>query len=516
MVDKEKKFLLAVDFGSTSLVACIFDLKTNLLVKASTKVPYIHLPEGGLEINPEELWDAFVNTMKNALKKAEISALNIKAFGFCTQRGTFMLWNKNNGEPYTNFISWQDNRCRNVVDRMNHCWTKKAINVFGTIMYTLLRQTRFLLMKAINFEANQASMKLIHFFDDNPDIKQAAYEGDVLFGTIDTYIIWRLSKRKLHLTDISCASGTAMFDPYLREWSLLCRIFDIPQQMAPDVIDTSGHILDVPEEIFGASFPLTSVVADTQATVFGLNGFNAGDACAVLGTGSFLMVNTGNYCHASVKGVYPQIGWQIKDEVALICEGNITGIAPSIEWAREIGLYENVNELSDFVKTVEGTDGMYFIPAFNGLSAPYRDPFACTGFIGIKRNGTKVQMARAVCEGIAFRFLEMYNVMREETHIPFEPVIRLCGGISKNDFIMELISSLADCTIERAYNHDTSCLGAACLAGLAAGVWKDKEEMMQHTQKPTIIKPDPILKQRYLPIYKEWKTAAKRCLKWYT
>lgn len=515
--NNNKEYILGVDFGSTLLVASICNLKAEVVSKTKSKIHYVYPETGGVEIQPEVLWNTFVTTVKRLFQESGISASQIKTFGFCSQRGTVALWNKKSGYPYCNFISWQDVRSHNTVDNMNKSWMKRAINVLGAVMYTFLRQTRWMLMRAVNFTTQQAGIRTTWFLNENPEVREAAKRGEVLLGTIDTYIMWKLSDGQLHVTDASAAGGTGMYDPYMMKWSELnTLLFDIPLTVFPEVIDTSGHILDVDEKIFGASFPLTSAVGDTQASVFGQHCFNIGDAATSLGTGCFLTVNTGEYCHASLEGIYPQVAWRIEDKTSYICEGAITGVAASIEWAGQIGLYEEVAESSNIAKSVEDSAGMYYVPGFGGLSAPYKDPKACAGLIGMKLgNSSKAHVLRAICEGIAFRFNEMYEVMREETHVPFDPVIRVCGGISNNDFIMELISALTNCTIEKAHYEDTSLLGAVYLAGLGAGIWNSLDDIVALKKPPRLTKPDPLLRQRMLPVLKQWKLAVHRCLQWY-
>lgn len=513
---EEPRYILGVDFGSTTLSVKIYDQNADLIAASTVKVPYVHPEPGAVEINPDAIWDLFIDAVNATFTKSEIPASKIEAFGFSCQRGTIVLWDKQTGEVCSNFISWQDRRCSKEVINYNKAWLLKTTNVLGSILYTFLRQAKFLVMKILKYQINQASMKLAWFLDSNPEIRQAAHDGSILFGTLDTYIIWKLTKGRLHVSDASNASGTGMFDPYILQWSAIVPLLlNAPLCMFPSLCDTSGHICDIDEDIFGAKIPLTAVVADTQAGAFGQLSFEPGETSCTIGTGCFFTINTGTYAHASIHGVFPQVGWQMKDELTYLCEGNLGGVGPSLEWAQNMGFFDDVSDTSDIAQSVEDSDGVYFVPGFFGLPAPFQDPFACAGMIGINRSTSKAQIVRAILEGIGFMFYELYRVVIDETKMPFHSNIKVSGGVTNNDFLMKLISSLTGCVIEKTQEHDVSLLGAVYLAGLGAGIWKDKKELMKLDRPRSYFRPDLEIQVKYLSLHKTWEKAAKRCTGWY-
>jgi len=511
------QYILGVDVGSTTIKAKIYDENVNEYATGVAKVSYLHPEVGGVEIEPIALWDSFVQLIKDTLNKCELKASDIKAFGFCCQRSTLLLWKRSTGEPLTNFISWQDTRCSGVVDNINHSWTLKVANILGSVLYFFLRQARFLILKLYIAQCNQLAMKLIWLIRTRPDLADEIRNGNLLFGTIDSWLIWKLTKGAIHATDYTNASSTACYDLFVLQWSSFVALFlgSSITDIAPELCDTSGDLYEVHEDIFGSNISLNAVVGDCQAASFGLCCFNPGQVGCTLGTGCFFEINTGRHPHASIAGLYPQIGCKIKDELSYVCEGSITSMAICIEWAKKIELFNDVSEISSIVKTAGDTDGLYFVPGFGGFRAPYTDPDACAGFIGVKRTTTKAHMLKAILEGMAFIFYDLYKVALDETNVPFSSIIRVCGGVSSNDFLMELISSLTECCIERSLENDMSLLGAVYLAGLGAGIWKDKAEIESFSKETRTFRPDKNQKEFYLPKYGMWRKALKRCMHWY-
>lgn len=511
----QKGYILGTDFGSTSLIVKVYDLNC-VIASTSAKVPYILCEGGGVEIDPEGIFNLFVDTVKSLLDVNNIKPNDIKSSGFSFQRSTFMLWDKETGTPRCNLISWQDTRCDSVVQECNQSYMKRTINLIGSVGYTLFRRNIFLLMKVLQFDTTHTSMKLMWLLKNDPKLFEDVNLGNVLYGTIDTWIIWKLTHGKKHITDYSCAGGTAIYDPYLCEWSHnITRLFGIQHYMFPTVVDSHGFLTNIEPDIFGATIPINSSVADTQAGLFGLNCFNPGQPCCLMGTGCFLSINTGSYVHTSLAGLYPQIGWRDGGDLVYTCEGKITGMAPSIEWAKDIGLFDDVSLMSDIAKSAVDSNGVFFVPGLSGLCAPHNDPNACCGLIGIKRNTTKAQMVRAILEGIAFRYFELYQVALNETKIPFKPPMKVSGGLSNNDFLMDLICSLTNCEIERVDDCDISLTGAVYLAGLGAHIWTSKEALRKIIVSTKSFIPDLSIREQYRETYNQWLEAVKRCKKWY-
>lgn len=473
-----------------------------------------------MEIDPEELWHSFVSVVRGAVQDSGLQMCQMEALGISTQRATFTTWDRTSGTPFHNFISWQDLRAAEMVRSWNNSCTMKAIHGVMKTLHFLTRQKRFLAASLVVFTTQHVSMRLAWALRYIPQLKQAVDNGTCCFGTIDTWLLYKLTKGLVHATDYSNASSTGIFDSYQMCWSgFLCSLLSLPLSILPKVHNTSHHFGSSDASIFGVSIPIMSLMADQQAAMFGECCFNTGDVKITMGTGTFMDINTGNKPHTSVAGLYPLVGWKIGGEVVYLAEGNAAGTGTAIKWAQEIELFTDVKETAAMAIGVSDSGGVCFVPSFSGLQAPLNDPKACAAFMGLKPSTTKSHLVRAILESIAFRNKQLFDVMLRETHIPITK-IRADGGVCTNDFIMQLTTDLLGRKISRPSHFDMSCLGAAFVAGLGVGYWKNKEKLkkLQNTERlfvPQNAKGDT-RNGIYNPVLRNWEEALQRSMHWYS
>ncbi|MEE6500766.1 hypothetical protein FKM82_003925 [Ascaphus truei] len=413
------QFVLAADVGSSVLRCHVYNRAAETCGEAGDKIQVLSPWHGCVEIDPEVLWDQFVAVVRDAVKDAGIQINEVAGLGISTQRATFITWNKKTGEPFHNFISWQDLRAAELVRSWNSSLLLKAVHGSSQLLHLFTRRKRFLAASLINFTTQHVSLRLAWVLQNMPEVRQAAEEGNCCFGTIDTWLLYKLTNGSVFATDYSNASGTAIFDPYLMCWSsFLCSMLSIPLSIFPPVEDTSHSFGVVDTSIFGAPIPIMALVADQQAAMFGQCSFDVGNVKLTMGTGTFMAINTGNTLHTSIAGLYPLIGWKIGQEVVCLAEGNASDTGTAIKWAQELSLFTDVGDTTDMATSVPDCGGIYFVPSFTGLQAPVNDPYACASFMGLKSSTNKSHLVRAILESIAFRNKQLYDTVLRETCIP--------------------------------------------------------------------------------------------------
>ncbi|XP_040204721.1 putative glycerol kinase 5 isoform X1 [Rana temporaria] len=509
-----ERLVVAVDVGSTIIRCHVYNSAAQICGRAEDKIKVLYPCRGHVEIDPEELWEQFVNVVKEAVKDAGIHINQVAAIGISTQRATFITWDKKTGKPFHNFISWQDLRAAELVSSWNSSLLITALHGSCKFLYFFTRRKRFLAASLINFTTQHVSLRLVWVLQNIPEVRQAADEGNCSFGTIDTWLLYKLTDGSVHATDYSNASGTAIFDPYLMCWSsFLCSILSIPLSIFPPVEDTSHSFGVVNPSIFGTPIPIRALVADQQAAMFGQCCFDVGDVKLTMGTGTFMAINTGNNLHTSIAGLYPLIGWKIGNEVVCLAEGNASDTGTAIKWAQELNLYTDVADTEEMARSVPDSGGIYFVPSFTGLQAPVNDPYACASFMGLKPSTSKSHLVRAILESVAFRNKQLYDTMRRETSIKISK-IRADGGVSNNSFVMQMTADLLGQVLDKPKHTDMSSLGAAFLAGLAVGIWSNKEELKKLREPELLFEPQRKLKD-YENTIAEWELALQRCSNWY-
>ncbi|XP_034039834.1 putative glycerol kinase 5 isoform X1 [Thalassophryne amazonica] len=519
----KKSFILAVDVGTTSVKCHVYDKKATVRGSCTVKIVPLYPETGWVEMDPDTLWKGFVSVVKGAVKDAGVQMGQIEALGISTQRATFTTWDRKTGVPFHNFISWQDLRAADLVKSWNRSCTMKTVHGAMKVLYFLTRQNRYLAASLIVFSTQHVTLRLVWVLTHNKKAWQAVAEGNCCFGTIDTWLLFKLTKGHVHATDYSNASSTGIFDSYQMCWSgFLCSLVSLPLSILPEVHDTSHHFGSTDPCIFGVSIPIMSVMADQQAAMFGECCFDVGDVKVTMGTGTFMNINTGNNPHTSLAGLYPLVGWKIGPEVVYLAEGNSADTGTAIRWAQDLDLFTDVQQTSDMAYSVANSDGVCFVPSFSGLQAPLNDPKACASLMGLKPSTTKCHLVRAILESVAFRNKQLYDIMLRETLIPITK-IRVDGGVSSNDFVMQLTADLLGRKVARRKHREMSCLGAAFVAGLGVGFWKSQEELKKlHYDGQTFLpkgSPKGLTNSpswEYVPVLQSWESALRRSMNWYS
>lgn len=507
-------YVLALDIGTTVIRGHVYDVASCVRGTSSKKLEILHPQPGWYEIDPHRLFDDTCSVIRDSIAAANIEASQLTCMGLATQRNTFVTWDRETGKVFHKMITWQDLRAANDVLTWNTSYTLKAMNSGAKFLHFFTRQKRHKAASVLRFMSAQVTMRLNWVLNNIPNLRHRALQDQVLFGCIETWLLWKLTKEQVHATDYSCASATGIFDPFSVEWSpIVCGLINIPMSIFPQIRDTSGNFGVVDASIFGAPISIKSIVADQQGAMFGQCCFQVGDVKCTMGTGTFIDLNTGSAPHASIAGLYPLVAWKIGDEMTYMAEGQSADTGNVLEWARSVGLFEDVADTSTMAASVPNSGGVCFVPAFSGLQAPVNDDSAATSIIGVTLSTTKAHMVRAILEALAFRFKILYETIIKETKIPLSQ-IRVDGGVCNNNFLMQLMADVVNQAIDRSAHSDMTSLGAAFLAGLAAGVWKSKEELQFMRRTDRVFQPQPTW-----PAMREsfhlWERAMSRSLNWY-
>ncbi|XP_017755155.1 PREDICTED: putative glycerol kinase 5 isoform X2 [Eufriesea mexicana] len=496
------KYIGALDVGTTTVRFHILDEKANTVASSVEKVRLLYPKPGYVEIDPDELWQAIVNVINNTLRESKVNAETIVGLGISTQRCSFTTWNLKDGRHYHNFITWKDSRANDMVNEWNSSISMKGLRLGSQILYTLSRKKRYLAASVFKFMNTQISLRLLWALQHVPGLQEAANNGNAVFGG-------------RHVTDVSSASATGLFDPFTMCWSyVMINLLKLPNSIFPEVMDTCGNFGVTPKDVFGVEIPILCSMADQSASLFGSGCTQPGDLKITMGTGTFVNVNSGSKAHASVSGLYPLVGWRINDELVYMVEGASNNTGVLIEWAKKIGIIDHAAETANTARSVNDSDGVYFVPAFSGLQAPINDYTAATGFVGLKPTTGKSHLVRSILESIVYGILLLYESLCTETSFTYDK-IRIDGGVSGNDFVSQLLADLTNLEVERATSTEMSILGVTFLAGLQCGLWKNREEVFKLRKIQTIFKPNAENTARYQPIIAQWRIALQRLGQWY-
>jgi putative glycerol kinase 5 len=512
----QHKFILAVDVGTTVIKAHVYNDEAKVIGEAFQSVQLLYPGRGRVEIVPDLLWTAFTHVIREAVKSSGIKPSQIESIGLSTLRNSFTIWNKSTGIHYHNIITWKDNRSSKLCQEWNDSLLFKTVNRTGKWLYRLTRRTTFLAMSIFKLSTQMVASKLVWVLNEYPNIREEAESGDVLYGTLDTWLIWKMTNETVHATDPSNACISGLYDPFTLAWSpWILKLFNIPASILPEVRDTNGGFGCLKDEELG-EIPIGAVIGDQQAAVFGECCFDVGDAKATLGTGTFININTGSKAHANFEGVYPLVGWKLKEqEPTYLAEGCSSDTGATIVWAKKVDLFDEAKNLTNIDTAVESNGGVYFIPAFSGLQAPYADSTATTAFIGITPETSKAHMIRSVLESVAFRMRQLYSITRDECYDCPMTKLYVDGGVANNDFIVQMTADLIGKEVDRDNHREMSSRGAAFLAGLYAGIWKDPHELKKYMSHEKVFFPRTTHGEKAEKEYQKWNEAALRCLKWY-
>lgn len=490
------QYILAIDQGTTSSRSILFDHDARIVSVAQEEFRQILPSPGHVEHDPEDIWNSQLNTVQGALGKVALE--EVAAIGITNQRETTFVWDKRNGKPIHNAIVWQSRVSSYICDRLRKDGLEETIR----------HKTGLVL------DAYFSATKLMHLLDTVDGARQAAVEGHLLFGTVDCYLVWKLTGGKRHVTDVSNASRTMMLNYETLDWDdELLAAYNIPRQMLPEIVDCSGKFAETDPAILGASIPISGMAGDQQAASFGQTCFDQGMVKNTYGTGAFALMNIGDKPVLSQNNLLTTVGWKIGDHVSYALEGSIFVAGAVVQWLRDgLGIIECSSEVEPLANTVEDNGGVYFVPAFVGLGAPYWDSHARGTIVGLTRGTTGGHLARAALESMAYQTRDMIEAMQRDAGVPLQ-VLQVDGGASVNNALMQFQTDLLGTTVRRPKISETTALGAAFLAGLAVGFWQSQDELrgLWNLDKEFTPSAD---RSKMDQMYARWKDAVERSRNW--
>lgn len=490
------KYIVALDQGTTSSRAIVFDHDQNMVAVGQKEFKQIYPHPGWVEHDPMEIWATQYGVLREALIKAGITMADVAGIGITNQRETTIVWEKSTGKPIYNAIVWQCRRTADFCEELKkEGWEEYIQKTTGLVVDAYFSGTK------------------IHWILENvPGAREKAERGELLFGTVDTWLIWNLTGGKVHVTDYTNASRTMLYNVRDLKWDdkLLERL-GIPKSMLPEVRNSSEIYGYVDAE--GAKVPIAGIAGDQQAALFGQTCFEKGSAKNTYGTGCFLLMNIGKEFIQSKNGLVTTIAATMNDEVEYALEGSIFVGGAVIQWLRdELHLIETAPESEGFATAVEDNGGVYLVPAFVGLGAPYWDMYARGSILGLTRGSNRNHIVRAALEAIAYQTNDVLQAMVEDSGHPLTE-LKVDGGACKNNFLMQFQSDIINCRVKRPAITETTALGVAYLAGLAVGYWESKEEIAQkwHTEREFEPKMEESLRNEYCT---KWKKAVTKAMDW--
>lgn len=457
-----KKYILSLDQGTTSSRAVLFEKSGRAAGVCQIEYTQIYPGNGWVEHDANEIFSSQLEAARGVLKKCGADASEIAAIGITNQRETTILWDKNTGEPVCNAIVWQ---CRRTAD-ICEGYKAQGLEKFFRDKTGLLIDPYF------------SATKIKWILANVEGVRERAERGEILFGTVDCWLIWKLTGGRVHATDMTNASRTMLYNIHTLEWDReILGLLGIPECILPDVVPSSGEIGLCVSEMFGAEIPITGCAGDQQAALFGQKCFNQGDVKNTYGTGGFLLMNTGDKPVSSSHGLLTTIGWGIGNEVTYALEGSVFIAGAAVKWLRdEMGLISSAAESERVASSVESTEGVYIVPAFTGLGAPYWQPDTRGIITGLTRASGRAHIVRAVLEAIAYQTADVLRAMEED--VGRLGTVRVDGGASANNFLMQFQSDILGTEVIRPENVESTAIGAAFLAGIAVGFWSGREALL--------------------------------------
>lgn len=459
------KYIMSLDQGTTSCRCILFDKKGNIVSMAQKEIKQYYPQSAWVEQDAMEIWSTQIGVAQEAMYKINASYENIAAIGITNQRETTIIWEKETGRPIYPAIVWQCRRTANYCDSLKENGLEK-----------IYRQKTGLMI-----DAYFSATKIKWILENVPNAMQQAQKGELLFGTVDSWLIWNLTKGKVHVTDYSNASRTMLFNIHSLKWDKeILSELNIPKVILPDVKPSSYIYGYTDSTIFGGKIPISGAAGDQQAALFGQTCYSAGNAKNTYGTGCFLLMNTGEKPVNSKNGLLTTIAWGIDNKIEYALEGSIFVAGAAIQWLRdELKLIDSAEDSEYMAQKVCDTNGIYIVPAFAGLGAPYWDQYARGTIVGITRGVNKYHIIRATLESLAYQVYDVLKAMEEDSGITLKS-LKVDGGACANNFLMQFQSDIINAPVERPICIEITALGAAYLAGLAVGYWKDKDEIVQN------------------------------------
>lgn len=490
--------VLALDQGTTSSRAILFHRDGQPVAAVNEEFEQILPAPGLVEHDPEAIWSSQIHVAREVVARSSLSPENIAAIGIANQRETTLLWERSSGRPVANAIVWQSRASAGICDRL------KADGLEPT----------FRNKTGLVIDAYFSGTKIKHLLDTHDGLRQRAEKGEILFGTVDTWLIWRLTGGRLFLTDYSNASRTLIFNIHTLDWDdELLGILDIPRAMLPQVRPSSEVYGETDPCWFGRAIPIAGCAGDQQAATFGQACFEPGGAKNTYGTGCFLLMNTGNQPVASQNNLLTTIGWGIGGEITYCLEGSVFVAGAVVQWLRDgLKIISSSTEVERLAATVPNSGGVFFVPAFVGLGAPYWDSYARGTILGITRGTTAGHIARAAVDAMAYQTRDLAEAMQRDAGIPLA-ALKVDGGASVNNQLMQFQADILGVNVRRPVVRETTALGAAYLAGLAVGFWQNTGEIARYWSLDSEFKPRIGSEQREA-LYGRWQKAVERSRDW--
>ena len=492
------KYVMALDQGTTSSRCIIFDKKGMVVSMAQKEFDQYYPQPGWVEHNPMEIWSSQLSVAAEAMAVVGAKSEDIAGIGITNQRETTIVWDKKTGEPVFNAIVWQCRRTAPIIDKIIADGHSESIKAKTGLVP----------------DAYFSASKIKWILDNVEGARKRAENGELIFGTVDTWLIWKLTKGRVHVTDYTNASRTMLYDIHKLEWDdELLELFNIPSSMLPQVLPSSCVYGYTDESVFGGRIPIAGAAGDQQAALFGQCCFEKGEVKNTYGTGSFILMNTGKDIVESKNGLVTTIaaGADKKPDYAL--EGSVFVAGAAIQWLRDsMRMVKNAAQSEEYADEVRDSNGVYIVPSFTGMGAPYWNQYAKGSIFGVTRGCRKEHFIRATLESIAYQSYDVFHAMEEDAGVDIRE-LKVDGGASANNFLMKFQANISDCTVRRPKCIETTALGAAYLAGLATGYYKDRDEIKQNWQQGREFKPDMKEEERnsYL---KGWKRAVKAAICW--
>ena len=492
------KYVMSLDAGTTSCRCILFDKKSQICSVAQKEFKQIFPQAGWVEHDANEIWSTQISVAVEAMAKIGANASDIASIGITNQRETTIVWDAETGQPIYNAIVWQ---CRRTSE---FCDTLKSKGLAETFR----KKTGLVL------DAYFSATKLKWILDNVEGIRNKAKEGKILFGTVETWLIWKLTKGKIHVTDYSNASRTMMFNIKTLKWDdEILKLLDIPKQMLPKVCESSCIYGETDAQFFGSPIKIAGAAGDQQAALFGQNCFKAGDAKNTYGTGCFMLMNTGEKIVYSKNGLVTTIAWDVNGKINYALEGSIFVAGAAIQWLRDgIRLIDDSADTEYMARKVKDTNGCYVVPAFTGLGAPYWDQYARGTIVGLTRGVNKYHLVRATLESIAFQANDVISAMTTDSKIKIN-TLKVDGGASANNFLMQFQANITNVPVARPQCLESTALGAAYLAGLAVKFWKSQVEVAKNAKLGMTFKPDMSIDEQ-TKLVNNWRKAVNCSKGW--
>ncbi|MDX2282329.1 MAG: glycerol kinase GlpK [Saprospiraceae bacterium] len=486
------KYILAIDQGTTSSRAIVFDKKGNGIASAQQEFTQFFPQPGWVEHDALEIWESVQQVVRKVLR--EVNASDIDAIGITNQRETTVVWDQRTGKPIHPAIVWQSRQTMDICDDLKRRGFEPAV-----------REKTGLVI-----DAYFSGSKIKWLLDHTSGARADAEAGHLLFGTIDTWLLWNLTEGKVHATDYTNASRTMLYNIHRLEWDAeLCAALEVPAAMLPRVLDSSAVYGQARADLMGrGDIPVSGMAGDQQAALFGQACFQPGEAKNTYGTGCFMLMNTGEKAVNSKGGLLTTIAWGINGKVSYALEGSIFVAGSAVKWLRDaVELVKEAADTEAYAKSIDSSDGVYVVPAFVGLGTPYWDSEVRGAVFGLTRGSGKAQLIRATLESIAYQTKDVLSVMEKDSGIRLK-ALRVDGGMVGNGFLMQFQSDILGTKVERPVVQETTALGAAYLAGLATGFWKDTQDIGQNWQLDQAFKPK-MDRAAARGLYKGWQLAVK-------